>query len=116
MAPASGSSRSSACTSCSLPSETWMKLGILPRRSKRVCIFTAALVGRKWAQGTTGDRGPWLSCIDGVGEIQPEILAGIELPGLDDQSLGELGMDAPVAPFVGIGQRRAPHRVAGSPV
>jgi len=31
---------------------------------------------------------------------------------LDDQSLGELGMDAPVTPFVGIGQRRAPHRLA----
>src|SRR4030042_1056984 len=53
MAPGSGTSRSRAWTSCSLPSETWMKLGMLPRRSSSVCIFTAALVVRKCAQGTT---------------------------------------------------------------
>jgi hypothetical protein len=34
-------------TSCSLPSEMWMKLGMLPLRSSNVCIFTAALVERK---------------------------------------------------------------------
>jgi hypothetical protein len=50
--------------------------------------------------------------VDGVGKVQPEILAGVELPGLGDQSLGEFGVDPPVAPFVGIGQRRAPHRFA----
>src|SRR2546423_7459541 len=31
----------------------WMKLGMLPRKSSRVCIFTAALVERKCAQGKT---------------------------------------------------------------
>src|SRR5271163_4725448 len=50
--------------------------------------------------------------IDGAGEIQPEILFGIELPSLADQSLGQFGMNAPVAPFIGIGQRRATHRFA----
>ena len=52
-APGSGGSRSRAFTSCSLPSEMWIKLGILPRRSSRVCIFTADLVVRKCAQGNT---------------------------------------------------------------
>lgn len=31
-------------TSCSSPSETSMKVGIEPRRSSSVCIFTAPLV------------------------------------------------------------------------
>jgi hypothetical protein len=44
---------SSAWTSCSLPLDMWMKLGMLPRRSSSVCIFTAALVERKRAQGNT---------------------------------------------------------------
>ena len=34
-----------------LPCETWIKLGIGPRRSSSVCIFTAALVERKSAHG-----------------------------------------------------------------
>src|SRR4030065_409007 len=38
MAPGSGTSRSRAWTSCSLPSETWMKLGMLPRSSRLVGI------------------------------------------------------------------------------
>ena len=36
-----------------LPSEMWMKLRMLPRKSGSVCIFTAALVRRKCAQGKT---------------------------------------------------------------
>jgi hypothetical protein len=35
------------------PSETWMKLGMLPRKSSSVCILTAALVVRKCAHGKT---------------------------------------------------------------
>src|ERR1019366_543178 len=38
-------------TSCSLPSLIWIKLGILPRKSSSVCIFTAALVVRNGAHG-----------------------------------------------------------------
>src|SRR5690349_9850719 len=33
--------------------DTWMKLGMLPRKSNSVCILTAALVVRKWAHGKT---------------------------------------------------------------
>src|SRR5208283_3533234 len=114
MAPGSGSSRSSAWTSCSLPSETWMKLGILPRKSSRVCIFTAALVVRKCAQGKT-DRHRSIvveSRADGIGQVQAKVLVGVELPCLDNQSLGQIRVDAPVARFVGVRQRRAPDRFA----
>src|ERR1035437_8442750 len=38
-------------TSCILPSEMWMKVGIDPRRSSNVCSFTAALVERNGAHG-----------------------------------------------------------------
>lgn len=38
-------------SSAILPSETWMKLGMLPRRSSEVCIFTADFVVRKLAHG-----------------------------------------------------------------
>src|ERR1700692_4311450 len=53
MAPASGMIRSSAAASPILPSEIWIKLGIGPRRSSSVCIFTAALVERKSAHGNS---------------------------------------------------------------
>ena len=49
--PASGSSRSSTLTSCSLPSDIWIKPGIASRRSNSVCSFTAALIERKVAHG-----------------------------------------------------------------
>ena len=48
---ASISSRSSTLTSCILPSEMWMKVGIDPRRWSGVCNFTAALVERNVAHG-----------------------------------------------------------------
>jgi hypothetical protein len=41
---------SSTFTSGSLPSLTWMNVGIDPRRSSSVCSLTAALVDRKGAQ------------------------------------------------------------------
>ncbi len=42
--------------------------------------------------------------VDGLVEIDAERLAGIQAPGNTDQGLGEVGVNAPVAPFVGIGQ------------
>ena len=50
-APGSGISVSSTLTSWVLPSVMWMKLGIGPRRSNRVCSLTAPLVFLKRAQG-----------------------------------------------------------------
>src|SRR5271168_912057 len=108
MAPASGTSMSSACTSCIFPSETWMKLGMLPRKSNSVCILTAALFVRKC--GPRKDRqtkvdGRRIERIDRVGEVEPQILVGVQPSRLDDQSLGQLRVNAPVARLIGIGQR-----------
>src|SRR6202040_2170913 len=115
MARASGSSRSRAWTSCSLPSETWMKLGMLPRKSSSVCILTAALVVRKCAHGKDGQTkidGRRVERIDCIGEIETQILVGVQPSRLDDQSLSQFRVDAPVACLIGIGQGRASHRVA----
>src|SRR5438132_14274727 len=38
-------------TSCTLPSVMRINVGILPRRSNKVCILTAALYLRKFAHG-----------------------------------------------------------------
>ena len=51
-----------------------------------------------------------------VRQFQAQVLAGVERSRLDDQASSEIGIDAPVARFVGIGQRRAPHRLAKSHV
>ena len=40
-------------------------------------------------------------------EFQPEIVVGVELPGLTDQDLRDIGVDAPLAFGVGVGQRVA---------
>jgi hypothetical protein len=50
--------------------------------------------------------------IDRVGEVETQILVDIQSPRLADQSLGQLRVNVPVARLVGIGQRRAPHRIA----
>lgn len=62
--------------------------------------------------------GPWKQCqaqvdgggvqrIDGGFQVERHRLCQAKLTGLPDQPLGKLGMDTPVAMFVGIGQRRA---------
>src|SRR6201987_4961971 len=115
MAPGSGISRSRTLTSCNFPSEMCRKLGIAPRRSSSVCIFTAALGGTE--RGPREDRqaqidGGRIERIDCFRQFHSEALRGIELSGLADQHLSEVGVDPPVAGFVRIGQRRAPNRVA----
>ena len=50
--------------------------------------------------------------VDGVGQLQAQAFVGIKLPRLGNQPLGELRVDAPIAGFVGIGQRRSPDRLA----
>ncbi len=53
-----------------------------------------------------------IECIDRAGEVEPQILVEVQLPGLDDQSLSQLRVDPPIACLIGIGQRRAAHRIA----
>lgn len=51
-----------------------------------------------------------------VRQFQPQVLAGVKSSRLGDQAGGEIGIDAPVARFVSVGQRRAPYRLAKSHV
>ena len=51
-----------------------------------------------------------LAC--GHRQFHPQALHCIELSGLTDRHLGEVGVNAPVAGFVHVGQRRAPNRFA----
>ena len=50
--------------------------------------------------------------VDGIGQVQPQFFVDVQRPRLGDEPLGQRRMDTPVAPFVGIGQRRAPDRLA----
>jgi hypothetical protein len=43
--------------------------------------------------------------VDGIGQFDPEVFVHIEAPGDCDQGLGKLGVDAPVADLVRVGQR-----------
>jgi hypothetical protein len=64
---------------------------------------------RPWKDRQAQVDGGGIECIDGVVEFEPQILVGIERAGHADQGLGEIGVDAPVTPFVGPGQRVACH-------
>ena len=84
----------------------------IARRSSSVCIFTAALVcgsapterptGTERWSSSPGRRRYW----SGPTPVLRRRTASS--PG--DEPLGQRRMDTPVAPFVGIGQRRAPDR------
>ena len=75
-----------------------MKLGMLPRRSSSVCIFTAALVVRKCAQGKTDRHRSMV--------VGPAHRRCWRVPGPDprrrrsgapgDQTLAELGVNLPI--------------------
>ena len=95
---------------------SWIKLGMLPRRSSSVCIFTARLGGAASAptERPTGTE-RWSSSPGRRryhGQVQPQFFVDVQRPRLGDEPLGQRRMDTPVAPFVGIGQRRAPDRLA----
>src|SRR5208283_3421957 len=96
-APASISSKSSTLTSCILPSEMWMKVGIAPRRSSSVCNFTAALVERNGAHGNIEAEidSRVIERIHGIGQLHAELLVDVERAGLNDQPLGQLEVYAP---------------------
>jgi hypothetical protein len=62
--------------------------------------------------GQTKIDGRRVERIDRIGEIETQILVGVQPSRLDDQSLSQFRVDAPVARLIGIGQGRASHRVA----
>ena len=48
-----------------------------------------------------------VSGVNRLVQFQPQIFVGVELPGLTDEDLSNLGVDAPVAFQVGVRQRVA---------
>src|ERR1035437_1171832 len=110
---------SSILTSCTLPSVTRIKVGMLPRRSSRVCSLTAALRRRNRAQGNSVRQRSM------VVESRAYRLCSRSTPmgsrtyrsACDgNQPLREVGKDTPVPRFVRIRQRRASHLATESQV
>ena len=81
-----------------------MNSGMLPRRFSRVCIFTAPLCVRKRAHGNIAKQSGRIQCVDRCIQVDGEFVVGVESAGFDDQHLCKLGIDAPVARFVGVGK------------
>jgi hypothetical protein len=81
-----------------------------PPLSRRAGFGHAEMRARKDRQTKIDSRR--VERIDRVGEVETQILVDVQSPRLADQSLGQLCVNAPVARLVGIGQRRAPHRIA----
>ena len=65
---------------------------------------------RPWKQRQTEIYCGGVQCINGVLQVEPEVFFGVELAGLYDQPMRELGINSPVSSFVGICQSRAPDR------
>ena len=69
--------------------------------------FNGAFGGAEAGPGKDGQAqvdGGGIEGVDGVFEFDAEVLIEIELLGGMDESLGEVGVDAPVAGLVGMGQ------------
>ena len=60
--------------------------------------------GRPWKDREAEVDGGRIEGVDGLVEIDAEAVLGVEAPGDGDQGLGEVGVDAPVALVVGVGQ------------
>ena len=62
---------------------------------------------RPWKQGQTQIDGRGIQRVDGIAQLDAEAVVAVQLARPFDQERGQLGPDTPVAPLVGIGQRRA---------
>ena len=83
--------------------ECWDGTPEVEQRMNLDCGLGLSIVGpRKQRKAQSDGRG--IEGIDRSLEVQSEILFGIKPAGGADQRLRELGVDAPVAAFVGIGQ------------
>lgn len=72
------------------------------------CLGRAEHSPRKYRQTQIDRRA--VERVDGFLQIDAEGLLRIQRPGDADQALGKIGIDAPVAHSVGIGQRITSHR------
>ena len=74
-----------------------------------------ALERRPAEQGEAEIDGGGVERVDGLVEIGAEIVIDVEAPGGADQTFGEVGVNAPVAFLVGIGQGGARDASRGYP-
>ena len=68
---------------------------------------------RPWKQGETQIDGAGIEDLRGLFELYSEVVLGVQLSCLANEHLSELGIDAPVAVLVGLGQCR-PRNVAAN--
>ena len=71
---------------------------------------------RPWKHRQTQVDGSRVQRVHHIAQIQPQVFLGVKHSGLSDQPLGEFLVDTPVAPLVGIGQRRTGYGVADAHV
>ena len=115
MAPASGKSISRAWNVVQLAIRDVDKArNVAPQVEQRVHLHRrlggAEVRPRKDRQAQSDGRR--VQGVDGIGQVQPQFFVDVQRPRLGDEPLGQRRMNTPVAPFVGIGQRRAPERLA----
>src|SRR5664279_2348006 len=94
-------------------------VGMLPRRSKSVCSLMAALVERNGAHGNNRQAqvdGAGIERVDRIFQIDAKRLPGIKTTGDSNERLGQVGIDAPVAHRVRIGQGVAGYAAADAHV
>ena len=94
-------------------------MGMLPCRSSKVCILTAALCWRNFAHGNSDRHRSMVvesNAYRALIQIDADRIVHIERASDRDQNLRKVGVDPPVARFVRIGQRRACHLAAESHV
>lgn len=65
---------------------------------------TRSLKGSPRTQRKTDIHGGGIQSVDGIVEFDPERLMGVERASDADQNLSQIGIHAPVAVLVGIGQ------------
>ena len=70
------------------------------------------LVGRPGKEAEAQVDSSRVQGIDGVAEVDSQILVSVKLAGPSDEHLGEVGVDSPIAHLVGIGQRAARNQAA----
>ena len=69
--------------------------------------FDGTFGGAEAGPGKDGQAqvdGGGIKGVDGVFEFQSQVVVGIQGPGECDEGVGEVGVDAPVAGLVGVGQ------------
>src|SRR5438876_5934215 len=82
-------------------------VGMLPRRSSSVCNFTAPFVLAKLGPGEKRQAqidGGGIERVNSLGQLDAEAVVRIEYSGTGNQHLREVGVDAPIACGVRMGQ------------